>query len=56
MADMCGAPLLQRIIERLRLCCNLDAIVIATTVNREDDPVDELGRALGVSVFRGDET
>lgn len=55
MADLCGAPLLQRIVERLRLCRNLDAIVIATTVNCEDDPVDKLGRTLGVQVFRGDE-
>ncbi|HVG52488.1 MAG TPA: glycosyltransferase family protein [Xanthobacteraceae bacterium] len=55
MVDLCGAPLLQRIVERLRLCRNLDAIVIATTVNREDDPVDALGRTLGVPVFRGDE-
>ncbi len=55
LADVCGAPLLQRIIERLRMCSLLDAIVIATTVNRDDNPVEALARRLGVDVYRGDE-
>lgn len=55
LADLCGAPLLQRIVERLRLCRRLDAIVVATTVNRDDDPVEALALKLGVEVYRGDE-
>jgi spore coat polysaccharide biosynthesis protein SpsF (cytidylyltransferase family) len=55
LADVCGAPLLQRIVERLRRCSLLDAIVVATTVNRDDDPVEALARKLGVDVYRGDE-
>jgi spore coat polysaccharide biosynthesis protein SpsF (cytidylyltransferase family) len=55
LADICGTPLLQRIVERLRKCRLLDDIVIATTSNREDDPVEALGRKLNIEVFRGDE-
>lgn len=55
LADICGTPLLQWIVERLRNCRRLDEIIIATTNNRDDDPVEALGRKLGVGIFRGDE-
>lgn len=55
LADVGGMPLLQRVIERLQASKLLDEIVIATTTNRQDDPVDALGRQQGVAVFRGDE-
>lgn len=55
LADVCGTPLLQRIIERLRSGRLVDSIVIATTTNRDDDPVNALGHKLGIDVFRGEE-
>jgi spore coat polysaccharide biosynthesis protein SpsF (cytidylyltransferase family) len=55
MADVGGAPLLQRIVDRLKRCTLLNAIVVATTANKEDDSVMELGGKLGIEVFRGDE-
>lgn len=47
--------MLQILIERLKRARALDGIVVATTVNGDDDPIVELGRRLGVGVFRGSE-
>lgn len=55
LADICGKPMLQRVIERARRVERLDAILVATTVNASDDPVVELCNRLGVKAFRGDE-
>jgi spore coat polysaccharide biosynthesis protein SpsF (cytidylyltransferase family) len=55
LADLGGAPLLQRIVERLKKCATLDEIVIATTTNTDDNSVHALGTNLGIDVFRGDE-
>lgn len=48
-------PMLELMIERLRFVAELDEIVIATTVNRADDPVEDLARRLGVGFWRGSE-
>jgi spore coat polysaccharide biosynthesis protein SpsF len=50
-----GKPMLQILLERLAAVPRLDAIVVATTVNAADDPIADLGAALGVQVFRGSE-
>ena len=50
-----GKPLLELMIERLRRARTLDGIVIATTDRPTDDPIEALGRRLGVGVFRGSE-
>jgi spore coat polysaccharide biosynthesis protein SpsF len=50
-----GRPLLQVLVERLRRARGLTAIVVATTVNRVDDPIAALAASLGVDVFRGSE-
>ncbi|HYD74801.1 glycosyltransferase family protein [Ramlibacter sp.] len=49
----CGKPLLQHQIERVRRCTTIDLLVLATGTNAVDDPVAELGRQLGVAVYRG---
>lgn len=51
----CGKPMLELMVERLRRVPSLDGIVIATTVNATDDPVEALARRLGVGVHRGSE-
>lgn len=50
-----GKPLLELMIERLRRARTLDGLVIATTDRPTDDPIEALGRRLGVGVFRGSE-
>lgn len=49
-----GKPLLELLIERLRRS-KVDQVVIATTINKADDPIEELARRLGVGCFRGSE-
>ena len=55
MADLCGAPLLERMLERVRRAERPAGIVVATTTNATDEPVAALCERLGVGVFRGDE-
>jgi spore coat polysaccharide biosynthesis protein SpsF len=55
LADLAGAPLLTRVLERLRLVRGADVVCVATTVNATDDAVAELARAQGAEVFRGSE-
>jgi len=55
LKELAGRPMLAHLIERLKACAAYDRIVVATTVNRRDDPVAELAGGAGVGVFRGDE-
>ena len=50
-----GRPLLWHIVQRLKRCRELDKIVIATTRNASDDPIEAFGREQGVLVVRGSE-
>ncbi len=52
LAPFHGRPILAHVVERLSTVLP-DAIVIATSTDSSDDPVDSYGRALGVPVFRG---
>lgn len=51
----CGKPILQHIIERLQRSQRLDDIVIATTINKEDDLIVQLCESIGCRYFRGSE-
>ena len=51
-----GRPLLEYQIERLNKVKNVDDVVIATTTNEKDTPVQELCDALKCSYFRGSES
>lgn len=53
MMDLAGAPLLARILERVKRANNPHAVVMATTELAEDDALATLAQELGVSVFRG---
>jgi spore coat polysaccharide biosynthesis protein SpsF len=55
LMDCLGEPFLARQIERLKRVERLDDIVIATTVNRDDDPVVALAERLDVKHYRGSE-
>lgn len=53
MKDLCGMPALYRMIERVRMCKNIDEIVIATSLKDCDDEIIEACKQWGVSTFRG---
>ena len=50
-----GRPLLNYQIERLRFSKMIDSIIIATTTNKEDDPIVELAQKEGLNFYRGSE-
>lgn len=55
LVDIAGKTLLERVIDRIRLCKKIDDIVIATTTNTLDDTIAVLAQNLGVECFRGSE-
>ncbi|BAE52610.1 cytidylyltransferase domain-containing protein [Paramagnetospirillum magneticum] len=50
-----GRPMLARMVERLKMVPSLDGIVVATTVNATDDPIEALAAELGIGCWRGSE-
>jgi len=50
-----GVPLLEYEIKRVKQAKKVDKIVVATTVNKQDDRIEKLSRKIGVACFRGDE-
>ena len=50
-----GKPMLGLLIERLQHARTVDGIVVATTVNPDDEPIVQLTKEMGVDVFRGSE-
>lgn len=50
-----GRPMLSHMLERVKRAQKVDVIVVATTVNREDDETEKVVRRCGVGVFRGSE-
>ena len=55
LMDLAGKPALQRMIERLRESNQLNDIIVATTINKTDDPIVELCEKLNCNYFRGNE-
>lgn len=53
LKDLCGAPVLQRVIERTKRARSVDKVLVATTVNAEDDVIVELAETCHAAVFRG---
>lgn len=51
-----GVPVLELMIQRLKRSHYLDVICIATTINVNDDPIEDLAKRLGVECFRGSES
>lgn len=50
-----GRPILELLIERLRLAQRLSDVVVATTTNPADDAIEDLASTLGVGCYRGSE-
>lgn len=55
LKKICGRPMLQLMVERLRRCSTVDEIVIATADNPSCDQISELAAEIGVHCFRGSE-
>ena len=54
LKNILGSPMLEMQIERIRRCKKIEQLVIATSNNREDDPIEALCKTLNVDCFRGD--
>lgn len=55
LLDLAGRPMLERQLERLARCAEIDEIVLAVTTNVDDEPLVELARRLDVRWHRGSE-
>ena len=55
MMDLAGAPLVGRILERVKRCTKLDDVVLAIPDTEEDLVLMRLGESYGVKVFAGSE-
>ncbi|MBI5329722.1 MAG: hypothetical protein HZB71_03820 [Betaproteobacteria bacterium] len=55
MMDLAGAPLVGRILERVKRCTKLDDIVLAIPDTEKDRVLQGLGERYGVKVFAGSE-
>ncbi|MEO1942971.1 MAG: NTP transferase domain-containing protein, partial [Candidatus Thioglobus sp.] len=55
LADICGKPSLQLMLERISMSTSVGKVVVATTINTSDDPIVKLCNKLGYKTFRGDE-
>lgn len=53
LTDLCGRPLLEWLIERVRDARSVSGVVVATTTRPADDEIEELAGRIGVPVFRG---
>ena len=55
MADICGKPSLECILERVQRARSIHQIIVATTRDPSDNVVVDLCKTLQVNCFRGDE-
>jgi spore coat polysaccharide biosynthesis protein SpsF len=55
LMDLAGAPLVGRILERVKRCRRVDEIVLAIPDTPANRPLGQLGRDHGVTVFAGSE-
>lgn len=55
MMDLAGAPLVGRILERVKRCTKLDDIVLAIPDTEKDRVLMMLGESYGIKVFAGSE-
>lgn len=55
MLPLCGEPVLGQLISRIQRCRHAIDLLIATTVNQEDDVIADFCKDKGLAVYRGDE-
>ena len=55
MSDLSGAPLIERILQRVKKVKRIGKIIIATTKRKEDNILAEIAKLTKVEIFRGSE-
>ena len=55
LMNFCGKTNLEHIVERLKRSKYIDEVVVATTINKEDDSIVELCNNIGCKYYRGSE-
>ncbi len=55
LMEVNNTPLLKIHLDRLNQSKNIDKIIVATTVNEEDDIIEKIGTDWGYEVYRGSE-
>ena len=55
LMDMCGEPLIKRVIDRIKCSKRINKIVLATTTNSKDDILVDYMNKIGIDVYRGSE-
>ena len=55
LKEICGKPMLLRVIDRLRVAKSLDEVAVATSTQKGDDLVEALCDRSGIACFRGSE-
>ena len=50
-----GKPALRQLVERLKYASSLDELIIATSINTADDPINDLCDKMNIRCFRGSE-
>lgn len=56
LKEICGKTVLEHDVNRLKLVTNIDEIVIATTIEKQDEKIVYEAERLGVKYFRGSES
>lgn len=54
LAEIAGAPMLARVVERARRIASVDDVAVATSDQAMDDPIAALGEAMGWPLVRGE--
>lgn len=54
LLDLAGKPVIVRMVDRIRTAKLIDEIILATSVNLEDDPLQDFSNDYGISCFRGE--
>lgn len=55
LKDICGIPVIIHVANRVKQCKKLNEIVVATSVKKENDEIEELLDKENIKVFRGSE-
>jgi spore coat polysaccharide biosynthesis protein SpsF (cytidylyltransferase family) len=55
LVDIEGYTAIERVVNNLKPSKYIDEIILATTTNSEDDPIEKLAKNKGLPFFRGDE-
>jgi spore coat polysaccharide biosynthesis protein SpsF len=56
LLEAAGKPMLEHLVNRLRAVPSLDGIVLATTINKTDDQLEEFAKKIGLDCYRGSES